>query len=338
MKNACYIGNFLPAGSHTPQICEILSELFSVKGIHIIKGGKYKSIFLRYLDMSLTLIWNRKKIELVLIDTFSGRAFLWAYTCGLLAKLLQIPYIPVLHGGKIPLYFKKKQRFIKLYLKNAHKIVCPSDYLYRWTETMGFSPEIIQNPIKIKAYIFKERPQFKAKLLWVRRYHAIYNPLMAVKILHHLQSRYPESTLTMAGPDGGEKKNCLDLSQSLGINEKCKFYDLLSKSDLIELTQQHDIFLNTTHYDNIPMTLIEMAAMGIPIVSTNAGGIPLVFEHEFSALLTNDNDFDLMTLSIIKLLKYPAKYQNMISNAKKITQNYSEDSVWSKWENLFSEV
>ena len=72
-------------------------------------------------------------------------------------------------------------------------------------------------------------------------------------------------------------------------------------------------------------------ALGIPVVSTNVGGIPFLLEHEKNALLVSDNDVDDMVLQIKKLLKNPEKTNLIIENARETVNNFDWEIVKLKW-------
>jgi len=79
----------------------------------------------------------------------------------------------------------------------------------------------------------------------------------------------------MVGPDKdsslGEAK---DLAKQLGVAESVTFTGVLPKAQWHQLSEKFDIFINTTNIDNMPVSIIEAMALGLPIVSTNAGGLP----------------------------------------------------------------
>ena len=123
------------------------------------------------------------------------------------------------------------------------------------------------------------------KLLWVRSFHKVYNPRDGNYVAHELNKIYPNVELCMVGPDkDGTLEKCKRLSNHLKI---FKMLNLLAylKKDWISLSYNYDIFLNTTNYDNLPVSVLEVMALGIPIVSTNAGGLKYLHNQESDGLL-----------------------------------------------------
>ena len=82
----------------------------------------------------------------------------------------------------------------------------------------------------------------------------------------------------------------------------------------------YDIFINTTNYDNHPVTLLEAMALGLPIVSTNAGGIPSLITHDKTAKLVQKNDVNSMVSCIIEYLSNDSERIEITSNALKLIE------------------
>ena len=133
----------------------------------------------------------------------------------------------------------------------------------------------IPNVIEIENYPFLERKKAKPNLLWVRSFAKIYNPMMAVDVFVSLKRKYPEATLCMVGP---EKDGSLSIAKqkAAALELDIQFTGKLTKEEWINESKQYDIFVNTTHFDNMPVSVVEAMSLGLAVVSTNVGGIPFL--------------------------------------------------------------
>src|SRR5690606_32388170 len=121
-----------------------------------------------------------------------------------------------------------------------------------------------------------ERP--KPRLLWVRSFSQIYNPVLALKIVEILKLKAMEVSLCMVGPDkDGSLQRCKEMATELNL--PVSFTGLLSKQEWIALSRDFDIFINTTNFDNMPISVMEAMSLGMPVISTNVGGLPLLIEN-----------------------------------------------------------
>ncbi|MDZ7648841.1 MAG: glycosyltransferase family 4 protein [Cytophagales bacterium] len=118
--------------------------------------------------------------------------------------------------------------------------------------------------------------------------HKLYNPLLAIDILREVKLAFPSASLCMIGPD---KDGSLALTKNrvieLGLEDAVTFTGILSKEEWPIRSVDYDIFINTTNFDNMPISVIEAMALGLAIVSTNVGGLPYLIEDEKDGLLVN---------------------------------------------------
>ena len=193
----------------------------------------------------------------------------------------------------------------------------------------------LPNTIELENYIFKERITITPKLLWVRAFADIYNPKMAIDVLKIVKEKYPDAELCMVGPnkDGSleeTKKYAEDLKLQVTFTGK------LDKKEWIVLAKEYDVFINTTHFDNTPVSVIEAMALGLPIVSTNVGGITFLLENDKEAFLVNDNDSEAMAKKIDFLIQNPQVAHQLTENALKKAQTFDWQQVKQLWNTLLN--
>ncbi|WP_405371151.1 glycosyltransferase family 4 protein [Nonlabens sp. Asnod2-A12] len=334
MKNILYIGNKLAQQGATATTIDTLGPLLQKEGYQVRYASSVKNISKRMLHMMRMTYLNRKWADVVLIDTYSTKNFWYAITISRICKSLNIKYIPILHGGNLPSRIEKNPKAIKHFLDNAYKVISPSDFLSSAFINAGFNNIIkINNFIEIENYPFIERSITEPKLLWVRSFAEIYNPQMAVLVLKELKEKYPTASLTMVGPDkDGSQVACKRLANSLDI--KVTFTGLLSKKQWVELSKSQNIFINTTHFDNLPVSLIEAMALGLPIISTNVGGISYLIDNGITGKLIPDNDVNAMVKSVDELITSPLECDTIIKTAKKYAHQFSWSEVSKDWRAL----
>lgn len=329
-----YLGNRLSKHGFNKTTIETLGLHLEQEGFGVYYASNKKSFPFRMLDMMWSVVLYRKQVSYILIDTYSTKAFWYAFFCSQLARLLNIKYIPILHGGDLPNRLKNNPKLCQMVFANAYKNVAPSGYLKQSFENAGFTNVVhIPNSIEIDKYKLKTRVELTPKLLWVRAFASIYNPEMAVKVLQQLQEKYPSATLTMVGPD---KDGSLQTTKAFAdyINCKVSFTGQLSKEDWWQLASEHDIFINTTHFDNTPISVMEAMALGLPVVSTNVGGIPYLLADKENALLVNDDDDKAMTEAICSLLEDQQKASDLTLNARHFIEQMDWNVVKEEWKRV----
>ena len=329
-KRLLYIGNKLSIHGKTLTNIETLGPLLEQQGHMVCYASSQKNSIVRLLDMLVQTV-RFSKSDYVLIDTYSTSNFWYAFLISQLCRLLKIKYIPILHGGNLPLRLQKNPRLCQMIFNHAHRNVAPSNYLFEAFKAAGFNNLVnIPNSIQLTDYPFKKRTDIGPKLLWVRSLAPIYNPEMALEVLQKLQNDFPNAALCIVGPDKDNKMAGLQqMAQSLGI--EVTFTGKLPKPDWIQLSEQYDIFINTTHFDNMPVSVIEAMALGLPVVSTNVGGLPFLLKDRKTAWLVNDNDATAMVTGIKEIIQNKTFGQQMITNAKHDIQQFDWNEVGAKW-------
>ena len=285
----------------------------------------------RLLDMIFTFFKYKNKIDYVLIDTYSTHNFYFALIISQLCRLFKIRYIPNLNGGNLPARLKKHPRLSALIFNNAYKNVSPSHYLKDTFFQYGFkNVKYIPNTIEIKNYNFKEKSFKTIKLLWVRSFSKIYNPTLAVRILKKLIDLGFNTELCMVGPDSdGTLNEVKKLAKSLDVN--IKFTGKLPKEKWVALAADYNVFINTTNFDNMPVSVIEAMALGLPIVSTNVGGIPYLIQDHHEGILVEKNNLDGMVQAILNIA-ISKEFSNLLStNARKKVEQYDWNVVKQLW-------
>jgi len=329
-KTILYIGNDLTKSTRYTTTMDTLSYLLCDTGYIICKSSSKQNKVLRLLDMCIAVVHLRNKLDYVFIDTYSTSNFYYALFTSQLCRFFKLKYLPILHGGNLPYRLKKYPKFSSLVFNNSYKNIAPSGYLKYEFEQKGFKTVLIPNVIPIHQYPFKERKKIAPKLLYVRAFAEIYNPTLVIEVLKELKNSYPKAILCMIGPDkDGTLEDVKQLINKYHLNESLEITGVLSKEEWHKKSENYDIFINTTNVDNTPISVIEAMALGLPVVSTNVGGMPYLIQHNEDGVLVEKNNPSAMTTEICKIVE-ENKYSLAI-NARKKVENFDWNIVKSKW-------
>jgi glycosyltransferase involved in cell wall biosynthesis len=114
------------------------------------------------------------------------------------------------------------------------------------------------------------------------------------------------------------------------LEESVTFTGVLPKEEWHTLSENYDIFINTTTIDNTPVSVMEAMALGLPVVSTNVGGLPyLILEGE--GILVENANVDAMYNAIIQLLTESILIEQITKNARKKVESFDWSFVREKW-------
>lgn len=326
-----YIGNKLASQGLNPTPCDTLSDLLKEK-YDIVAVSDKKNRVVRLLDMLFAIIKYARKKPIVIIDTYSTSNFIYAFLSAIMCRVLRLRYILFLHGGNLPARLDHSPKLSKIMFKHSYKNVAPSGYLKYEFEKRGYKTILIPNTIDLTIYPFKERRDIQPKLLFVRAISSLYNPKMAIEVLKLLKSKYPDAELCVVGPDkDGSLAECIKLVEDLGVSNSVKFTGKLTKPEWIELSKSYDIFINTTNADNTPVSVMEAMALGMPIITTNVGGLPYLIKDGKDGYLSNPKNAEAMVKNIDKLLSDSNQSSQISLNCRAKAESWGWCEVKNKW-------
>lgn len=313
-----------------------MGNLLIKEGFRLKTASTKTNKLIRLLDMLFHVVKYRKYANFVLIDTYSTSNFYFAYLVSQLCRFFNLRYIPILRGGNLAWRLKRSPNLSKSIFNNSYRNVAPSLFLISYFENAGFENLVyIPNNIAIKNYKFQSKQMDNIKLLWVRSFSEFYNPQLAVKLLKTLRDDGMDASLCMIGPDNdGSLIKTEALAKALKLN--VEFTGLLSKEDWHDKASKYNIFINTTNIDNTPVSVIEAMALGLPVVSTNVGGMPFLIEHGVDGILVEPNDVNTFKTAIKNLIENKECALRMSQKARRKVEQFDWDIIKEKWISLLS--
>lgn len=335
-KRILYIGNDLRINSFTVTYISFFSKMLRKEGYEVKTASTRSNKALRLTEMLGLIARYKNSTDIVLIDTYGALNFYYAFLVGKACQILNLQYIPILHGGNLPERLERSTSFSESLFGNSKINIAPSLFLKNAFENYGFqNTRVIPNAIRTSNYPFKERVQFKPKLLWVRRFQNRYNPIMAIEVLKTISEKYPNASLCMVGPEkDGTMKTCKKLTDKYDLD--VRFTGKLKKKYWSSLSQHYDFFINTTTVDNTPISVIEAMSLGLAVVSTNVGGMPQLIEDSMDGILVEDRSVQQMANAIIDIIESPGKGSFLCENAKKKVDEFDWSCVREDWNEVLA--
>jgi glycosyltransferase involved in cell wall biosynthesis len=316
----------------------ILADRFAAAGYRVLSTSSVTNRYLRLLDILWTLIRCCRRIDFQCLEVYSGPSFVVADLSSWLGKCLGQRIVMTLHGGGLPEFMARHPRWACRVLGRADALVTPSLYLARAVGKYGFHAEVIPNVVDLSDLPYQHRKYLRPRLFWMRSFHPIWNPEMAVRVLARLRQDVPAATLVMAGQDKGSRAEVERLAKRLRLEGAVYFPGFLDAAGKVREGSAADIFLVTNRVDNMPVAVVEACAMGLPVVATAVGGIPDLLTDQETGLLTPDNDEEAMAGAIRQLLGDPDLAARLSTNARRLAVQSSWEQVRPRWEQLFAEV
>lgn len=316
----------------------ILAGRLSSGDFQVARASSYENKLVRLFDIIFTILMNGRSSDVMIIEVYSGPAFVIAEVSSYLGKIFRLPMILVLHGGNLPSFAARFPRRLRRVFERSAALVAPSTYLAEQMSGAGFEISVIPNLIDLKEYPFRLRTNLAPRLLWMRSFHEIYNPMMAIETLVKVRERYPNATLVMAGPDKGLEAEVKIAARDLGVKDAVRFPGFLDSRAKTEEFARADIFINTNRIDNMPVSVVEACASGLPVVATDVGGIRHLIADGKTGILVDDNDAEQMAAAVIKLIEEPDLAGRLSENGRQLADLSDWNAVRHEWGALFDRL
>ncbi|HSK64781.1 MAG TPA: glycosyltransferase family 4 protein, partial [Pyrinomonadaceae bacterium] len=221
-------------------------------------------------------------------------------------------------------------------IRLADQLIVPSSYLVDVFRKFGLRAHAIFNMIDHDRFKFRERRPLRPVFLSNRNLYPLYNVACIVRAFARIQQKFPDAKLTIAG-NGSQRPALESLVRELKLNH-VDFRGLVPPHKMSELYDEADIFLNSSNIDNMPGSILDSYAAGMPVVTTSAGGICCIVTHEKTGLLVPKNDHEAMASCAIRLLESPEFAATMARIAYEECQAYKWSAVRDSWLSAYTRL
>jgi N-acetyl-alpha-D-glucosaminyl L-malate synthase BshA len=155
-----------------------------------------------------------------------------------------------------------------------------------------------------------------------------------VKIFYNIQKEIP-SKMMMVG-EGPEKQMAEDLCFSLGIQDKVIFFG--NSSEIDKILCYSDLFLLPSETESFGLAALEAMACGVPVISSNSGGLPEVNIEGYSGYLSDVGDVEAMSRNAVSILKDESKLKTFKKNAKEVASRFDILNIVPMYEKVYEEA
>jgi glycosyltransferase involved in cell wall biosynthesis len=253
----------------------------------------------------------------------------------LLARLLGKPAILNYHDGRAEDHLRRWPLARRL-MRLATTVVTPSDYLAEVFARFGLRATRIHNTAEGAGPQYRGRPHPQPVFLHNRGLAPEYNPACTLRAFAIVQQRYPAACLTIAH-DGPLRPALEALAASLGLRHT-RFAGSVSPGGMRALYRSSGIYLMSPNADNMPLSVLECFAAGLPVVSSACGGIPGLIEDGRTGLLFAPNDHRAMAACALRLLEEPGLASRLAASARAECAKYSWLRIGPQWIALYAHL
>ena len=292
---------------------------------------------IKYVRTIVTQLWywpllvrELRRADVVHVFAASYASFLLApLPAVIIARLLGKPVVLNYHSGEAPDHLRRSAvaRFVLRRLVDAN--VVPSAFLRDVFRSFEIDAEVVPNMVDLRQFTYRVRDRVGPRLLCTRNLEPIYNLSCVLRAFAKIQAHYPTATLTLVG--SGSHDTTLRKEAAVLRLENVTFAGRVAPCDIHAYYANADIYVQASTIDNMPLSLLESFASGLPVVSTDVGGVPSMLRHGVDGLLVADNDADALADQVLQLLNDPALARRLAESAYRTLAAYEWPVVRDAW-------
>ena len=275
------------------------------------------------------LVRQLARADVVHIFSASYSSFLLApLPAMLVARALGRPVVLNYHSGEAADHLEHST-IARAALARVECNVVPSPFLADVFARFGLPATVVPNIIDLDRFAFVERRPLRPRFLSTRNLGYPYNVAATLRAFRAIQDRRLDSSLTLVG-SGPDEAALRHLAVELAL-ANVRFLGRVEPDQMAAIYADHDIYIQTPDIDNMPLSVIEAFASGLPVVSTEAGGMPAILEHGRQGLLTPINDYEAIARAALHLLDAPDLARQFAREAYSTCAAYTWTAARRRW-------
>ena len=259
------------------------------------------------------------------------------------AQGIEIPFVTTLHGTDITLVGKDAsfEPVITFCINHSNVVTTVSESLkkdtyqhFKVTRDIQVIPNFVVEDTENEHYTVYMRQKYASDGERILCHISNFRPVKRVddvlKVFAKVNAQIP-SKLILVG-DGPDRYHCERLCRELNLCDQVIF--LGKVRDTAHVLEMADVFLLPSETESFGLAALEAMAVGVPVISSNTGGIPEVNIHGYSGFLSNVGDIDDMAKNTLELLK-PENHATFKKQAKLRSEEFSLARILPMYEELY---
>jgi L-malate glycosyltransferase len=295
---------------------------------------KYVRTLVTSLAYYLSLLVQVRRYDVLHIFSASYLSFLLSPTPAILiARLYRKKTLLNYHSGEAEDHLQRWSRTAIPTIKLVDEVIVPSDYLVKVFAEFWLSAKPIYNIIDARVFQFRERTPLRPRFFSNRNFEVHYGVDLVLKAFAIVLHKYPNASLVVVG-DGSQRNHLHQLAGDLKL-QNVEFTGRVEHEHAAGLYDASDIFVNGSSIDNQPLSILEAFACGLPVVTTNAGGIPFMVDHDVNALVSPVGDEKALAANCLRVLNDSELAARLVKNGRQECEKYDWKTLHQQWVSVY---
>jgi glycosyltransferase involved in cell wall biosynthesis len=243
-------------------------------------------------------------------------------------------------GGEAERFLAGSSRLVRLSLSRARIVAVPSRFLRKIFARHSVPAEVVPNIVDLKLFSPHALPgalSASPHVVVTRNLEWIYDNETAIRAFALLRHEFPACRMSIAGI-GPEQERLRQAAIDCGVADAVTFVGRLGRDAIAALYKSADLALNPSRVDNMPNSILEALASGVPVVSTHVGGVPYMVDHGRTALLVPPQDPQAMADAMARLLRDRDLAHRIANTGLTDVQQFGWPAVKDQWIDIYARL
>ena len=282
------------------------------------------------------LLRELRRADIVHVFSASYSSFLLSPLPAIVVgRALGKPVMVHYHSGEAPDHLRRSA-VARWTLRRVQANVVPSLFLRDVFASFDIPATVVPNTIDPQRFSYRRRDPLRPRLLSTRNFEPLYNVACTLRAFRRVQARYPEATLTLVG-FGSQEAALRQLARELALTG-VTFTGAVPPDEIHRYYADADIYVQTPSIDNMPNSVIEAFASGLPVVATRVGGVPAMLTDGVHGLLAEDDDDAAVAERVMWLLERSEYARQLAETAQATCAAYEWPVVRHAWMKAYSSL
>jgi glycosyltransferase involved in cell wall biosynthesis len=297
---------------------------------------KYLRTIVTELTYGPLLVRELARADLVHVFSASYSSFLLAPLPAILvARALRRPVVLNYRSGQARDHLRRSA-IARAAIARVDRNVVPSRFLVDVFGAFGIDATIVPNIVDLERFKYRERDPLSPRLLSTRNFDALYNVAATLRAFRIVQDRWPAAALTLVG-NGPQEAELRALASRLELRN-VTFAGRVKPDEIAGFYAANDIYVQSPDIDNMPTSVVEAFASGLPVVSTAAGGVPTIVTDGRHGLLAPIGDHVTIGRHLLRLLDDPAFARQLAREGRATCRACTWPAVREQWLRVYRGV
>lgn len=346
-RNVLFVGPHYSLRGGMASVLEVYSK--NIKDFNFLPTYYKKNPLLRelfFIKAIMKLIFimlTKRQIKIVHIHVACRGSFIRKSIVVLISKLFGKKTILHIHGGEFKVYLKESgilKPYILYILNAADELAVLSEEWKTYFDSITKKEKsiVVNNPVMVPQFVKSNSLEIPVQLLYM-------NHITVKKGIFDIIEAFKKNKAMLTGVfklviagAGNELDKMQALIEENNLHDLIEYKGWVSGKQKDDLISNCNIFILTSYYEGLPMSILESMALGKAIISTNVGGIPTIVRPGENGWLLKPGDTDALAKILVDIKTDPSVIEKYGNKSLEIVQDYYPAKVIEKLNGIYASL